>query len=685
ALVFGLAASLHADVLKSAVDAIFEETVSVERDGYSTHISIPEGDAASISIVIREPSSLPPNARLLASWTAVASGESGTKSASESDDDVASARGEKVLHGFDPSAYVTWGLERGRDIVLRIAPLVEGRPFDLRFATDDGAAPLSSPFPERTPWPDDLRVDVDVRIEPRHGTSLDGLALLETEPNDGPATADVVPFPASDEDVNVVVYGGQDDADWVVPLGPGSGDRSDWLRIEHRGSRRKLLTANLQLVDPVVAGALHAWRLSGTRAREDGEIFERGVRREGGRVLELLPDGTVVEAVEHTDGRDPNERPHQQDDRYRNYITRYVEPGEVYFIEVEANQPGWELDLRLIDPAPYDNPARAVEQGMYYHLAEVSAWMIHKPRGNALYKRLRDGTNLFGETCMSCHAQSGVWGVAETQASGFPIAPGVRRSWSRLIDQMYASARPTNTIADASINTSTPPADFGDGLAGTRVLGRNVAKAEMVRRPSLLRARQRLRIANFVLATTDPKAVNAAGRGANFGPNVVLKFAGEILRAAWDDTGDPRYLRGLEDKARDVLDPENEKRNNAVVDDLGHRIELVHAVWPDDYIESVERLASDARYAKGKDRDSLIEAARTLDAALRAQASNDVERLLELQREDGSWAFELDGSGREGHPAPTAVSLLGLHAAGFDREHPAVDRALRYLVSTQTP
>ena len=37
--------------------------------------------------------------------------------------------------------------------------------------------------------------------------------------------------------------------------------------------------------------------------------------------------------------------------------------------------------MRLFDPAPYDDPVAAVRQAIYYHLAEIDAWLIHR-RGN---------------------------------------------------------------------------------------------------------------------------------------------------------------------------------------------------------------------------------------------------------------------------------------------------------------
>ena len=104
---------------------------------------------------------------------------------------------------------------------------------------------------------------------------------------------------------------------------------------------------------------------------------------------------------------------HQQDRSYRSLVTRKLEPGENYYLQVEANQPDYEMEVRLFDTVPYDDPRQAVRQGIYYQTAEIAAWLIHRPRNISPHRCVRDATALFGENCMSCHKQSGVWGVAD--------------------------------------------------------------------------------------------------------------------------------------------------------------------------------------------------------------------------------------------------------------------------------
>ena len=94
------------------------------------------------------------------------------------------------------------------------------------------------------------------------------------------------------------------------------------------------------------------------------------------------------------------------------------------------------------------------------------------------------------------------------------------------------------------------------------------------------------------MQTADPKGINAAGRGSNFGPNVVFKFSAEVLERAWRDTGEPRYFFGMEERARKILATGDAVR---VTDDYGHRIEFFHRIWPSDYVEQVRRLTNSPR------------------------------------------------------------------------------------------
>ena len=159
---------------------------------------------------------------------------------------------------------------------------------------------------------------------------------------------------------------------------------------------------------------------------------------------------------------------------------------------------------------------------------------------------------------------------------------------------------------------------------------------------------------------------------------------GEILHRAWKDTEDPKYFFGLEEKAKRIVDTGDDKIK--VSDDLGHRIEFFHRLWPRNYPEVVAHLTED---------EERVREAQEFQKLFEAQVQRDLQRLLALQQEDGSWGFEPGLTGDEGKTwrrvqetgdaAPTAVALIALHSAGRTAEDPVLKRAVGWLMANQFP
>ena len=642
-----------------------------------------EGEAVSLSVRIDDPQALPPNARVEVRWRGPAlEGSSYTGNRGDLHATI-TADWSKTLHALDPDVYLVYRAPKTGTYRLEIETVRERSQTHSGIPRDTGLAPLATPLPAITPAIEQAAVTVEINpIE----ALREGDILLEAEPNNTPEQAVDLPFAPGDADQVLRVFGGADDLEYFNNTRSGRSP-DDWYRIEYRGTKPKIFTANLQLVEPIVSARIRVYQ-PGVPSPEDLEPREFPNRKDVGNdnpipyvhpPAEVIPGPTPV--YSYYDGRDLNERIHQQDTNFRSFTTRSVLPGGVYYLRVEANQPGYELEVRLIDPAPYDDPVRAIRESVYYHLAEVDAWLIHRPRNIALDRRVRDGTSLFGENCMSCHTQSGVWGVADAFRNGYRPR-GTAQNHRRLINTMYESLRPSVKLKDAAVNTSLAPNDLGDAPAGSRVAGRNIVLHERTFRPKRLHSYQQRRTANYVLQTNDPTGINAAGKGSNFGPNVVFKFAAEILERAWQDTNDPRYFFGLEEKARKIV----ATGNNAMLvsDDLGHRIEFFHRLWPSDYSATVEKLTGSAEHAAS---------ARGFHEKFAAQVETDLARLTALQQDDGSWGFDLgttpdDGKSWQrltepGDPAPTAVALIALEAAGFGPDDPRIQRATKWLLDDQ--
>ncbi len=671
--------------LRPALAAVEEPGETVFFDGaWSRSWSLAAGDALEIGVRIERPSALLPNARIEATWDGpdlpglAFEGDRGEPGIAATSDWF------KTLHALDPDLYLVYRAPVDGEYALRLRT-VENRPQPVgEVPHDTGLAPLATPLPTITPAVE----SVGIRVEVSPLESLaSGSLVLEAEPNNAPEQA--VPLEFSDAGGEGVLYvvGGSDDIEYYNNTRTGQAP-DDWYRIEYAGSVPRFLSANLQLVEPVVSSRIRFYK-EGEPSEE--ELRERKLPNSYdfanfNPVPYVHPPATVVPGpvpvYTYEEGRALNERAHQQDRSFRTFVTRRVEPGETYYLRVEANQPHYELQVRLFDPAPYDDPVKAVKQGVYYHLAEIDAWLIHRPRNIALHRRVRDATALFGENCMSCHTQSGIWGVADAFRSGYGPA-GVEQNYRRLVNTMYESLRLTNELEDAAVNTSVAPNDLGDGPAGTRVAGRNIVLHERSFRPKRLHAQWQRRTANYVLQTADPKGINAAGRGSNFGPNVVFKFAAEILERAWRDTGEPRYFFGLEEKGRKILATGDEIR---VTDDYGHRIEFFHRIWPGDYVDQVRKLTNSPRR---------VAQAEILHEGLRERAALDLQRLLVLQRDDGGWGFDPGRSGPAGkwlrppddhsYPAATAVALIALEAAGRRADDPVVADGVRWMLRNQYP
>ena len=660
----------------------FEQSFSFDGE-WTRSWTLAEGQALEVHVRVDDPEALPANGRIEVRWEGPGlddwafEGERGDLHATATTD------WRKTLHELDTDVYVVYRAPAAGSYRLTLESITEKEVEMSEIPRDTGLARLATAIPASTPRVSGVGMTVAVRpvAELRRGD-----IVLEAEPNSTPEQAVDLPFAATDEDQTLRVFGGADDLEYYNNTASGKSP-DDWYRIEYKGTKSKIFTANLQMVEPVVSARLRVYQ-PGNPSPEDLKPRELPNRKNFGNAnpipyvhppAEVIPGPVPV--FSYYEGRDLNERIHQQDTNFRSFATRKVEPGGVYYLRVEANQPGYELEVRLVDPAPYDDPVRAIEQAIYYQLAEVDAWLIHRPRNIALDRRVRDGTSLFGENCMSCHTQSGVWGVADALRSGYR-PDGTVQNWRRLVNTMYESLRPSIKLKDAAVNTSLAPNDLGDAPAGSRVAGRNIVLHERTVRPKRLHRYQQRRTANYVLLTNDPGGINAAGKGSNFGPNVVFKFAAEILERAWRDTNDPRYFFGLEEKAKKIVATGNDGMK--VSDDLGHRIEFFYRLLPEDYPEIVGQLTgSDARVAE----------ARAFQAKFAAQVKMDLAWLTALQQEDGGWGFDLVTSPDEdktwkrldepGDPAPTAVALIALEAAGYGVDDPRIQRATKWLLDDQ--
>lgn len=624
------------------------------------------GDTVEISARVVRPSSLPHNARVRV--TVQKSGDGDQKKNYLS----------KILHALDGDFFTVFRApQTGKYSVVLTPEEGEVQVFEGQRWREDGFIDELLAAPRAVKWPKDSSADTSISIRRiEHTTTPDGSLVIEAEPNNAPEHAQTIVLRNTTDDYTIQIVGTSDDIEYFDNGRVGEAEGDDWLRLEFNGPEPRLLTACLTIPDQLVAARIRTWVVSKDKGIADA-----------GKALEL--------GEEYFEGKNENERVHQQQEQHRIAINRNLKPGHVYFLRVESNSPGYGLELRIVKPAPYDDPRHAVRHGLYDHLGQVASWLNNRPRGASVERRIRDTGNLLGTGCMSCHTQSGVWGPA------IPFTQGYRAQnahlFRNLVNICYQSMRPTNVLVDAANNTSLAPLDIGDGPAGTRVAGHSVVSVERFMKPRKLHSKQHLRASNFLLQTADPGGINAAGPGANVGKGVVYNYAGEIVFEAWKKTDNPQFFRALEDKARKTLDVDPK-----YADDMAHRVELLKRYFPQDYQAQAATVAK--LEAQQKDQKPRVpsnikvstskEESDKLWSRIQNQIVEDIARLRAIQKDDGTWGFnpgkksgdtwKIEGDNKS-EPSPTALALIAFQAAGFGPDDPTVEKGVKGLLGLQHP
>ncbi len=562
---------------------------------FEKSVSLREGEVVEVSAGWPSASKLPPNARIELEWAGM----------------------RKVLHALDPDFFVYFRAPKAGIYKLTAKAVEQGDAiFNLPRWRETGSIAMLKPFPKLTPWPKGLVVPWRAEVKPViPGRGTRGMTL-EVEPNDSIAEAQTISLGERAGDENLHIAGSADDIEYFDNGEATKGKGDDYFRLEFKGREPKLFTASLLLPDPFVVARLRVYSA-------DGKEFK--------------------------DGQNANERVHQQLEEHRTAITRKFVPGGVYFLAVESNSPGYEVELRVRDLGPHTDPRKAVKQAMYDHMTQVHAWLMNRPRGASVDRRIRDTGSLLGTACMSCHTQSSIWGPALPVLNGYPME--TTHNLRQLINIMYECLRPTNVLVEAANNTSLSPLDLGDGPAGTRAAGFNVVMAEMLTGPKRLHSTQQVRTANFMLQSADPSGINAAGPGSNYGQAVVYRFAGTILERAWRDTKNPKYFEALEEKAEKLL-----ALKAKYTDDPANRVEFFRKIFP--------------------------MAGHKLEAKILDQLHEDEWSLRKSQKPEGCWGFDAKG---DCDPAPTALALTAFGALGIDDRDEAVRKGVDWLLKAQDP
>src|SRR5678816_2250009 len=288
---------------------------------WSRSITLSKSETLEISVGLPRGSALPVNGRIGVTWTSKQS---------------AKASWSKTLHALDPDVYVVYRVPEDGEYSLEIAPVMDGPAvFEGARWREDGIAPQAVTFPTHTPWPPGKVVPLHVSIDPIEQPDGKSRMQIETEPNDTPEMAQEIRLPsvsAAEEIAPIRITGGADDIEYF-DNGKGGNSGDEWFRLVFDEKETRLLTCNLMIPDHTIAAQL--------------------------RFYSKDKKGALVE---YTEGRNENERTHQQNEQHRSAITRLLKPGRTYFLRAEANAPGYEIELRVLKPAPYSDPRMAVRE-----------------------------------------------------------------------------------------------------------------------------------------------------------------------------------------------------------------------------------------------------------------------------------------------------------------------------------
>ena len=329
-------------------------------------------------------------------------------------------------------------------------------------------------------------------------------------------------------------------------------------------------------------------------------------------------------------------------ERYSKHISRTFTRG-TYYLEVNANHPDYILRTRVLPVPPYNEPALAVEAGMHYIMNVGDAWFAQVPRAGNIFIR-SDNIHDTGTRCTACHASSfSTEANLAAHRNGYPI-----RSKS---DFQY--------VIDRIANSMTPL--YGDdGLYWQRFIAT----------PLQAQGEQGGILADFER--------EVSGRQSP----IVERF-GPFLKAAWESR------RDLPPDELNAVIPMDSKfgfawRDWRVLTEIAQRTgDAAYSLAAANIARILGERAADKRIETLQDRIHRLHAWWLID---RNQFANKIKRetgaLLALQNPDGGWHES------NAQPGPSAVYTTGqlvdtLLEIGLPRDHPAVARALRYLLAEQ--
>jgi len=332
---------------------------------------------------------------------------------------------------------------------------------------------------------------------------------------------------------------------------------------------------------------------------------------------------------EYFEGEDPVTMPHEVQALPGNKFTpRVLKERGTYYIAAHAGHPEYKLRTRVYDPPPYADPRKAVRTAVDYILAAGDSWHANTPRRGGIYDRV---SSVHQETslCVACHTTHyPLRAQMYALRNGYPIVE--RQQVQFLTERFYNNPRPFYGFEDAGVvwaRVISAPAN---------VLGRmshllDIFEERVTREPR----------ASFHEGVRKYLGLYYAGRDTlpadETNGNTPLVSAHQVAWYAWEATKDARMGE---------LIANGEVKNT---------IDLCYQTLA---LEAIDRSRYEDRIAKN------------------------VERILALQRPDGQWPARFEPN-QPVAEFQTGHALWALHEAGVPATHPAVAKAIDYLLRRQ--
>lgn len=122
------------------------------------------------------------------------------------------------------------------------------------------------------------------------------------------------------------------------------------------------------------------------------------------------------------------------------FRTRILEPGQTYYVRVDANHPAYQLRTYSYPVPPYTDPHQAVRTGMDFLINMGDTWLSNTPRRGSVALR-NTMTHSETELCIACHpSQFTERGELTAIRNGY--APTQRSAIEFIADRLYNNARP---------------------------------------------------------------------------------------------------------------------------------------------------------------------------------------------------------------------------------------------------